>query len=76
MLRSERTLVLTPNILVRDQIFEEFKTLKTLLRVGALPQNTPGPNIKVVARRITTEQDWENLRVFDDVVATPHSLSP
>jgi superfamily II DNA or RNA helicase len=76
MLRSERTLVLTPNVLVRDQIFEEVKTLKTLLRVGALPQNTPGPNIKVVAKRITTEQDWENLRAFDVVVATPHSLSP
>ena len=76
MLRSERTLVLTPNVLVRDQIVEEFKTLRTLLRVGALPQNTPGPNVKVVTRRIATEQDWENLRVFDVIVATPFSLSP
>lgn len=76
LLRAQRVLVITPSVLVRDQIEEEFRTLKTLIRLGALPQDILGPKVKMVTSRLTTPESWENLRVFDVVVATPNSASP
>ena len=37
LLRSERVLVLTPSRLVREQLAEEFRTLATLKKIGAVP---------------------------------------
>lgn len=76
LLRAQRVLVITPSVLVRDQIEEEFRTLKTLIRLGALPKEILGPKVKTVTSRLTTPESWENLRVFDVVVATPNSASP
>lgn len=74
--RASRVLVITPSRLVREQIADEFKQLKILKKTGALPSDIPSPKVFSTTKRITTHQQWEDLREFDVVVATIQSISP
>jgi superfamily II DNA or RNA helicase len=76
ILRSNRVLVITPSRLVRGQIAEEFKTLNTLHEIGVLPADVPAPRILELDERITSAQDWEDLRDYDVIVSTPNCTSP
>lgn len=74
--RAKRVLVVTPSRLVRNQIAEEYKSLKVLKVNKALPVGVPVPRIREVESRIASEAMWRELEAFDVVVGTPNSISP
>lgn len=77
LLRAERILVITSNRLVRHQIQDELRTLKTLRNLGVVPDiRMPSPRVQEVKQRIGDEGQWNALRDFDAVVALPNSVSP
>lgn len=76
LLMSRRTMVVTPSRLVRSQIFEEFKNLNLLKRIGAIPSDVQLPSVKEIDKRILDEQQWEDCRDAVVVVGTPNSMSP
>ncbi|MGE7413575.1 DEAD/DEAH box helicase [Methylobacterium tarhaniae] len=73
LLRARRVLVVTPSRLVREQIFDDFRELGILKRLGALRPDLPTPSVYNASGKIA---DWEALRAHDVVVATPNSASP
>lgn len=76
---AKRTLVVTPSVLVRNQISQQFGDLSTLRFVGAVPSDPdefPDPKVYEVPGIIRDSAAWEELRQFDVVVGTPNSLSP
>lgn len=74
--RAHRVLVVTPSRLVRDQIVEEYKTLKVLKKNNALETTVPVPRVHEVKSRITSEAMWHEMEAFDVVVGIPKSISP
>ena len=76
MLRAERVLLLTPSRLVREQIADEFRTLRVLRSVEALSRTVPPPRVEVVRNRPQSNDVWEAMRDADVVVTTPASVSP
>jgi superfamily II DNA or RNA helicase len=76
VLRARRVLVITPSRLVREQIAEEFSILKTLRNEGAISPEVTPPSVFSVRKRITTNEEWEDMRKFDVVVGTVQSISP
>lgn len=76
VLNSSRVLVITPSRLVRNQIFEEFKSLTTLNSIGVLTEDIGSPKVKEVEKKIISDSQWEDLRDFDVVVVSPNSSSP
>ncbi len=76
LLRAKRILVVTPSRLVRNQIAEELKTLSTLRRVGALTGDETGPSVHEIEHKVGSDEEWNDLRAYDAIVATPNSISP
>jgi superfamily II DNA or RNA helicase len=76
VLRAERVLVLTPSRLVREQIAENFSALVDLKKIEALPLDLPNPRVFATEGTIGSDQEWEELRHYDVVVATVPSVSP
>lgn len=76
MQRAVRVLVVTPSVLVRNQVAEQFRELTTLRSVTAVPEQLPGPSVFEVSGLIRDSTAWEQLRDYDVVVGTPNSLSP
>ncbi len=77
LLQAERVLVITSNRPVRGQITSEFKTQRTLINLGVVPDvTTPGPKVKEITSRVPSAEGWANLKDFDVVVAHPSSVSP
>ncbi len=76
VLQAKRVLILVPSRLVREQIAEEVRTLSTLKKLGALPEDLATPQVFNTTGRITSNDDWEALRENDVVVATIQSVSP
>lgn len=76
VLKASRVLVLTPSRLVREQIAEDFGTLKVLKRIKALADDVEAPRVSATTGRVKTAEDWEAMRQFDVVVATVQSVSP
>jgi superfamily II DNA or RNA helicase len=72
---STRLLVIVPTRLLRDQVAEEFRTLATLRRVGAVSDELTTPSVRRVDRRITSMEAWNELREYDVAVGTPAVLS-
>ena len=73
LLRAKRVLVMTPSRLVREQIYDDYQELGVLKRLGALPPDLEPPQVFNANAKIG---DWESLRGYDVVVATPNSASP
>lgn len=76
LLRPTRVLVLTPSRLVREQVVEEFKALRTLVALGGVPGTMPPPIVVGVRNRVTTAAAWEAFREANVIVGLPSSLSP
>ena len=72
---TERVLVIVPTRLLRDQIAEEFRSLDTLKRVGAVAQDYPAPAVCRVDHRLGTPEAWVELEQFDVAIGTPAVLS-
>lgn len=74
--RALRVLVVTPSRLVRNQIAEEYKTLKVLKKNEVIALETTTPNVREVESKITSDAGWNELRIFDVIVSVPNSVSP
>jgi superfamily II DNA or RNA helicase len=70
-----RVLVLVPSRAVREQMVEQFGSLKVLRRIGAWPAGDGGAGPRVFEVTGTTT-DWSNMGAIDVVVAIPQSISP
>lgn len=76
LLRSTRVLVVAPNRLLRDQLTQNFASLKDLRTVGAIDASAPKPKVQQVTSKLSTKKAWAKLRHSDVVVGTPASISP
>lgn len=78
VLKASRVLVITPTAALRSQALRAFSEMEALRRLGCLPpvDDLPNPNVTAVEGRLTSTEEWENLRRFDVVVCTPQSASP
>ena len=76
LLSARRVLIVVPSDSVRGQIAKRFELLSVLKKIGVLPEATSAPKIRKLSKRISTIEDWNELRAFDVVVTTPHSISP
>ncbi|GGO41806.1 DEAD/DEAH box helicase [Deinococcus humi] len=76
LLQARRVLVITPSIVVREQIAEGFQTLTILKKTGTLPPDCPEPVVTQVEGYLSDTAAWEALRTADVVVASPPSVSP
>lgn len=76
VLRATRILVITPSRLVRYQIAEDFRELKTLKNIGVFDNSINGIQIKEQNKKLTSGELWTNLEEFDVVVSTPNCCSP
>lgn len=76
LLRARRVLVVTPSVLVRNQIAKHFRSLSTLRRIGAIVGDFEGPRVCEVSGKVTQASAWEAFQEYDVVIGTPTSLSP
>jgi len=74
-LEASRVLVIAPEVILRDQTYEKFRTLDDLIKAKALPPDIKKPKVHKQEGRITSPAMWEALRKYDVVVATPHTTS-
>lgn len=76
MLRANRALIVTPSQLVRSQIADNAKTLDVLKRLEVLPLIHDCPKVVEVKSRVKSDAEWQALKDFDLIVATPNCVSP
>lgn len=74
--RARRVLVVTPSRLVRSQIAEDFRNLAILKKIGVLGDAISEPKVTEVKGRVSSSEEWEELRSCDVVVGSPNSISP
>jgi hypothetical protein len=74
-LAATRVLVIEPSTILRDQVASSFETLQTLKEIGVIPAHVKGPRTLAREGQLKSKSDWETLRKFDVVVATPHTTS-
>ena len=70
MLQKEKVLIVTPSIMVRGQIFDDFGTLRTLKRIGVFDESIPSPNSYELKKSYSEDQK-EDIQQAVIVVATP-----
>ncbi len=75
LLRSNRVLIVTPSVLVRDQIHGETLNFPKLRELGVITLANE-PKTTCIKNRLNTTAKWESLRKFDISVATPKTVSP
>jgi superfamily II DNA or RNA helicase len=77
LLLARRVLVVTPSRLVRSQIAEEFRTLRTVKAIGALGGDCPNPSVREAEQEMT-QADWAAVASSGDdvVIGTPNAVSP
>lgn len=75
VLTKRKVLVVTPSVMVRGQIYEDYKNLNTLKYVGVLSKKAKPPNVYELKNRFAEDQR-ESIEHADVVVGTPQvSLS-
>jgi superfamily II DNA or RNA helicase len=74
LFRAQRVLVVAPGRLVRDQLARGFESLAQLIDAGVLPPSTRPPKVEI-ARKLATEEHWNNWSAADVIVGTPNVLS-
>ena len=75
LLRANRVLVISSSIMVRGQIVEEFKTLKTLKDSNVFFSKLKNPKVKEIKSPIRSIEEWDALKKFDVVVGIPNSIN-
>ncbi|MBK8028783.1 MAG: DEAD/DEAH box helicase family protein [Chloroflexi bacterium] len=76
VLSATRVLVVSPNKIINAQIDHDFQCLDLLTELGTLPANIPRPRVKILRKRVRSEQGWRDLLSYDVVIATPDIASP
>lgn len=74
--RAARVLVVVPSDSVRGQVAQRFESLALLKSIRVLDASIPSPKVKKLSTRLSTMEQWNELRAFDVVVTTPGSISP
>lgn len=74
-LKAERVLVVTPTDVLREQTREKFYELDGLKVSNTLPDDLEGPEVYKQTSRITSEEEWNELKEYDVVIALPHVIS-
>lgn len=70
-LHSSKVLVITPSAMVRNQIYDDYKKLKTLKRINVFQSTFTGPNLYELTKEISSEAEIdETLKDSDVIVAT------
>lgn len=69
MLRKTKVLIVTPSALVRGQIAEEFKTLKTLKKIGVFDKSVASPNV-YEAIHLYSDECAEKIELSEVVIAS------
>jgi superfamily II DNA or RNA helicase len=75
LLRANKVLVITPTVLVRSQISENFGELQVLKNIGVFENNVKAPNVYEMKHRYSEEQK----RAIQDanvVITTPNCALP
>ncbi|OQB47609.1 MAG: type I restriction enzyme EcoKI subunit R [bacterium ADurb.Bin157] len=75
LLRAKRVLVITPSVLVRDQISHKFCELDPLKNIGALLPDIPCPKVLTVKSKLNSVDKWLELQKYDVIVSTPNCIS-
>lgn len=70
VLDSTKVLVVTPSQMVREQIAGEFRTLRTLVRLGVLANDVVRPEVFEMSH-LYSEEMLESLVQADVIIATP-----
>lgn len=74
---ARNILIITPSTVIKDQIADEFLTMRTLRRIHAFegPADVK-PRVKVNNKECSTTEIWQSLKEeFDVIVATPNTTS-
>ena len=74
--QSQRVLVITPSKLVRNQVAEDFQNLSVLKRAGVFEDSVIGPKLYELTTQVRSLDEWNAMRKYDVVVATPNGISP
>jgi len=75
LLNVKRVLILSSSKLVRGQITEEIKNLKTLIKINAFPDDIPLPSIKEIESELSTIENWNELKDYNFTIGIPKSLT-
>lgn len=75
LIRPQRVLIITPSRLVREQIAEEFTSLETLKKIGAVSKEIPLPKVWSIKSKITLESEWNKIKEYDIVVSALPSIN-
>ncbi|MGV8983546.1 DEAD/DEAH box helicase [Clostridium sp.] len=70
VLESKKALVITPSVLVRGQVEEDFSTLKTLCKANVFQDTVAKPKIFEMKNKYD-EQFYNKIKEADIVIATP-----
>ena len=76
VLKSHRVLVVTPSRLVRNQMANEWKGLKILKELRAVPEDMTPPSVVEVTSQVSSAQAWQDLADANVIIGTPRSVSP
>jgi len=75
LLEAERVLILSSSKLVRGQIVDDLKELKTLIKIGVFKKSIKLPKCKELNKHISSISDWKELEKYDYVVGIPKSIT-
>ncbi|MBU3169905.1 DEAD/DEAH box helicase [Clostridium estertheticum] len=71
VIESLKVLIVTPSIMVRGQITEDFENLKTLCKATVFNEDVQKPKIYEI-KHMYSEEEMQNVINSDVIVATPH----
>lgn len=75
-LKIKRVLIIEPGIILREQTFEKFSTLKDLKEINAIAHDAAPPRVRNNEHEFQDEGNWGECRDFDAVVSTTKTTSP
>ena len=68
--RATKVLVVTPSVMVRGQIFDDFESLRTLRNIGVISEKADPPKVFELKNKYS-EESVGDMSAYDVVIATP-----
>jgi superfamily II DNA or RNA helicase len=77
-LRASKILIVTPSQIIREQIYQNFKSLELIRRIGVYScVDDGGPRVKELVNKCRSKKEWEQLlNDYGVLVTTPLCVSP
>lgn len=73
--KAKRVLVITPAEVLRQQTADRFRSMLLLKQLGVVNSEIAPPAVLSIEKQLHTRNDWNALREFDVVTATPKTAS-